>query len=362
MNSTRGFAAVLLIAFAGLLVGCNRESASAAPSGPRAIPVRLTVATLRKVPDYTEYLATLQSRRAAIIRPEVEGQITKIMVQSGASVDAGTPLLQIDPSKQEATVNSQEATLRSRQASLELNRADLERTQKLFDAGVVSRQALDQAKSTYDATKAEVDALEATIREQQVQLHYYLVRAPAAGVIGDIPVRVGDRVTSSTSLTTLDQSGELEAYVSVPAEKSSQVRMGMPLELLDDSGKLALRAPISFISPRVDAENQLLLLKAKIPNRDHRFRNDQIVHARLIWKEEQMTTIPVTAVTRLGGQVFAYVAEQNNGQLVAHQRAIQVGDMVGNDYVVLDGIRPGEKIVTSGVQTLADGAPVAPQS
>src|SRR5581483_11409090 len=148
---------------------------------------------------------------------------------------------QIDPSKQEATVNSQEATLRSRQASLELNRADLERTQKLFDAGVVSRQALDQAKSTYDATKAEVDALEATIREQQVQLHYYLVRAPAAGVIGDIPVRVGDRVTSSTSLTTLDQSGELEAYVSVPAEKSSQVRMGMPLELLDDSGKLALR-------------------------------------------------------------------------------------------------------------------------
>jgi RND family efflux transporter MFP subunit len=205
------------------------------------------------------------------------------MVQSGACVEGGTPLLQIVPPMQEATVNAQEATLRSRQAALELNRTDLDRTRKLYEAGVVSRQALDQVQSTFDATKADVDATQASIREQQVELHYYLVRAPAAGVIGDIPVRVGDRVTNSTTLTTLDQSGALQAYVSVPAEKSGQVRMGMPLELLNDSGKVELRARISFISPRVDPDNQLLLLKATIPNREHRFRNDQIVHARLIW-------------------------------------------------------------------------------
>jgi multidrug efflux pump subunit AcrA (membrane-fusion protein) len=75
-----------------------------------------------------------------------------------------------------------------------------------------------------------------------------------------------------------------------------------------------------------------------------------------------MPTIPVTAVTRIGGQAFAYIAERQNGQFVARQRAIQVGDMAGNDYVVLDGIQPGDQIITSGVQMLADGAPVAPQS
>jgi RND family efflux transporter MFP subunit len=358
-NSLRTTFAFLLLA---ALAGCSGDAQSAGPSGPRVVPVKLAPATLRQVAESTEYLATLQSRQAAMIRPDVEGQITAILVQSGATVEPGTPLLQIDPSKQQATVNSQEATLRSRQAALELNRIDLERTKKLFDAGVVSRQALDQAQSTFDATKADVAALEASSREQQVQLHYYLVRAPAAGVIGDIPVRVGDRVTTSTVLTTLDQSRELEAYVSVPAEKSAQIRMGMPMELLNDSGEVALRTQVSFVSPRMDPENQLLLLKANVPNQNHRFRNDQMVHARLIWKEQKMPTIPVTAVTRLGGQVFAYVAEQQDGKLVARQRAIEVGDVVGNDYVILQGIRPGEQIITSGTQTLADGAPVAPQS
>jgi RND family efflux transporter MFP subunit len=188
------------------------------------------------------------------------------------------------------------------------------------------------------------------------------VKAPAKGIIGDIPVRVGDRVKNDTVLTTLDTGGELEAYLSVPAEKSSAVRVGTPVELLDEEGKPALRTRVTFVSPRVDTENQLLLLKAAVPNQQRQFRNDQVVHVRVVWREMERPLIPVTAVSRMTGQTFAFVADKDGNNLVAHQRAVRLGDVVGNSYVVLDGIKPGEQVIITGVQMLADGMPVAPES
>jgi RND family efflux transporter MFP subunit len=191
-------------------------------------------------------------------------------------------------------------------------------------------------------------------------LHYYTVKAPAAGTVGDIPVRVGDRVTSSTVLTTLDSGGNLEAYISVPAEKMADLKLGMPIELLDDEGKVALRTTATFVSPSVDPESQLLLVKAAVPNADHRFRNEQLTHARVIFSEQERATIPVTAVSRLAGQTFAYVAANEGGKTIARQRVVKLGEVVGNDYVVLEGINAGDKVIVTGVQMLADGVPVAP--
>jgi RND family efflux transporter MFP subunit len=195
-----------------------------------------------------------------------------------------------------------------------------------------------------------------------VQLRYYVVKAPSAGVIGDIPVRVGDRVTVATELTTLDKTGELEAYIAVPSEKSGSVKVGTPVEIVDDSGNVATRAAITFISPRVDPATQLLLVKALIPNSDRRLRTDQLVHARVVYSEEKHVLIPVTAIIRLSGQPFAYVAEEQGGKTVAKQRPVKLGDVVGNDYVILDGIKPGEQLIITGTQMLGDGAPVTPQS
>src|SRR2546425_6307957 len=90
---------------------------------------------------------------------------------------------------------------------------------------VVSKQSLDEAQTALEAVEAQVKALEAQVREQQVQLHYYGVLAPTSGVVGDIPVRVGDRVTPSTLLTTVDQPGDLEAYIKVPVERARELRL-----------------------------------------------------------------------------------------------------------------------------------------
>ncbi|HEV8523837.1 MAG TPA: efflux RND transporter periplasmic adaptor subunit, partial [Terriglobales bacterium] len=240
-----------LLTVAALSTGCSRSVQGGSGDQPQALAVKVQTAQLEQVPEFTEYIATLKSRRAAALQPEVEGQVRRIFVHSGQRVESGAPLLEIDPRKQQAALTSQEASRRARLAALEYNRAELERKKRLFAAGVISKQELDQAQSAYDASKAEVEALAASVQEQEVQLRYYTVKAPAAGTIGDIPVRVGDRVKTDTILTTLDEGGELEAYISIPAEKSAAVRVGTPVEILGDDGKPPLRTKVTFISPRV---------------------------------------------------------------------------------------------------------------
>jgi RND family efflux transporter MFP subunit len=355
-------ALLMIVAGMAFLAGCANGANAGAPSGPQAFPVKVITAQSQVVPFSTDYLATLKSRNAATLQPLVEGDITKIFVASGQRVEAGAPVLEIDPTKQQATVNNQEAGLKSKQAVLEQATVDLDRKKKLFVAGVVAKADLDQAQNTYNAAKADAEALQAGIREQQVQLHYYTVHAPAEGIIGDIPVHVGDHVAATTMLTTVDTGGSLEAYINVPAEKSGALRMGMPVDIVDDESKPPVRTRISFISPHVDTDSQTLLIKTQLPNADKKFRNAQQVHARVVWSEHNAPVIPVTAVSRLSGKMFAFVAENQGQQSVARQRVIQVGDLIGNDYVVLDGLKAGDKIIVTSTQMLVDGMPVVPQS
>jgi RND family efflux transporter MFP subunit len=198
------------------------------------------------------------------------------------------------------------------------------------------------------------------VREQQAQLRYYRVTAPAAGVVGDIPVRVGDRVTVSTLLTTVDSPGIMEVYVSVPVERASQLRPGLPLRILDSTGKVVAESHLTFVSPQVDDQTQTVLVKAGIEDKGT-LRPAQFIRARVVWGTREGPVVPVLAVSRISGQHFAFVAETEKEGLVARQRPVQVGEIVGNDYVVLSGIKPGDRVIVSGTQFLRDGVPVNPQ-
>ncbi len=345
-------------------VGCSGSGAqNPQASGPGAMPVKVLEAHAVPVDDASEYVATLKSRDSAVIMPQVEGQITQIFVHSGERVAADSALMEIDPLKQQATVKSQESARAAQQAQLNWAKQQYERTQGLSAAGVVSRQDLDQAKATLDAAQAQMDALDAQLREQQVQLHYYKVVAMRAGIVGDIPVRVGDRVTTSTQLTTVDQPGSLEVYVYVPIERSSQLKMNLPVQILDGSGKVLADSRVSFISPQVDNTTQTVLVKARIANGNDALRQSQFIRARVVWGTHENPEVPILAVSRLAGQYFAFVAEaQNGGSYVARQKPLTIGLTVGNDFEVRDGIKPGDKVIVSGTQFLLDGAPVIPQS
>src|SRR3954451_20975734 len=221
MRAAPSFLISFLISLAALTSGCsNASQAKQGQQQPPAMPVKVEEVRARKVGDFTEYLATLKSRRSSVVQPQVEGQITKIFVHSGDHVSDGSPLLQIDPLKQQATVSNLEANRQSKQATLQLAERELKRREELAKAGVISKQDLDQAQAAYDSAKADFEATGAGVREQQVQLHYYTVKAGGDGTVGDIPVRIGDRVTTQTILTTLDLSGELEAYIYIPADRS----------------------------------------------------------------------------------------------------------------------------------------------
>jgi RND family efflux transporter MFP subunit len=352
--------AALVLAATG--VACSGNSVNGAqPQADPAIPVKIQVAQAVSISDTTEYVATLKSRDSAVIMPQVEGQITEIRVHSGDRVSPGTVLMQIDPTKQQATVNSQEHGRAAQEANLAYAQQQYDRISALAAAGVVSRQELDQARSALDTAQAQLKSLDAQVQEQQVQLHYYRVTAPSTGIVGDVPVHVGDRVTTTTMLTSVDKPGSLEAYVYIPVERSPQLKMNMAVQIVNGSGEVIADSRVTFISPQVDNTTQTVLIKSRIANNEDRLRNLQFIRARVIWGTHQGPVVPVVAVSRVGGQYFAFVAEDQNGKLVAHQKPLRIGEMTGNDYVVLDGIKPGDKVIVSGVQFLVDGATVSPQ-
>ena len=201
------------------------------------MPVQVELVASKPIALTTEYLSLLKSRHSASINPQVEGYITKIFVKSGDRVTAGSPLLQIDPLKQEATVSSQEASRLAQESNVNLARINLDRAKKLSDAGVIAKSDLDNAQTTYDTAVAQLKSLEQQVQQQQVELHYYKVSAPMDGIVGDIPVHLGDRVTVATLLTTVDEPGALEAYIYVPAARAHDLRLGLPVHLLDEAGQ-----------------------------------------------------------------------------------------------------------------------------
>jgi len=360
-NSNRPLVLLIGPLCAALLTNCGKGAGANAPP-PGAMPVKVEVARAIPVSDTSDYVATLKSRNSAVIMPQVEGQIVQIAVHSGEAVSPGKLMVQIDPLKQQATVKSQEDTRAAAEANLKWAQQQYERSSGLYNAGVVSKQDLDQARTALETAKSQVQALDASVREQQVQLHYYSVIAPWSGIVGDIPVHVGDRVTTTTTLTTVDKPGTLEVYVYVPIERSSQLKMNMPVQVLDASGNVIADSRVSFISPQVDNTTQTILVKASIANNKDKLRQSQFIRARVIWGTQTSPVVPVLAVSRVGGQYFAFVAEPNDkGGYVARQKPLKVGQMVDNNYAVLDGVKPGEKVIVSGTQFLVDGTPVTPQ-
>lgn len=362
VHGWRTAALLLSIAAGGLACGCQKSAASnASAAGAPAIPVQVRIAPSVKIPDTTEYLSIVKSRHSAAINPQVEGQITRIFVKSGDHVSAGTILLQIDPLKQEATVNSQEASRAAQEANLRYAKVSLERAQKLSAAGVISKQELDNAQSNYDAALAQVKALDEQVKQQKVELHYYSVPSPMDGIVGDIPVHVGDRVTVATLLTNIDEPGGLEAYIYVPAERARNLKVGLPVRLLDNENKLGIDTHISFVSPQVDTDTQTVLAKAAFANPQAKLRIAQQVSAQITWGTHEGPVIPVLAVQRINGQFFAFIAVNEGKGTVARQKPLKLGDTIGNDFAVLDGLKPGDHIIVSGTQFLQDGAAITEQ-
>ena len=176
-------------------MGCQKKAAAPAGAGAmQGLPVQTVAVTLSPVPQCSEYVATIKSRRSATLQPQVDGRLTQIHVRSGDHVKAGQVLMDIDPRHQQATVESQRATERQKKALYDYNMSEMERQHKLFEAGITSRDAYEQAQQAFENSKADYESAVESRKTQEEQLAYYTIRAPFDGVVGDIPVHVGDYV------------------------------------------------------------------------------------------------------------------------------------------------------------------------
>lgn len=362
-RSSTSTSIVALLCMAGLAAaGCGGDPSAQgtvhSPQAAPAIPVKIVTLEQRPIARASEFIASIRSLQSTTVQPEVEGIVRRILVKSGDRVRPGMPLVQIDAERQEASVRSIEAGRAGTQADVEYWRQQVARLDALVGAGAISRQEFDQAQNSLRTAEARLAAFDAQLREGQVQLRYYRVTAPQAGVIGDIPIREGDRVTSATVLTTINANQALEAHIDVPLERAPELRVGLPVELLNADGAVIEGNAITFVSPRVDPDTQAVLAKVVLENAPPSMRDRQFIRARVIWSTSPGVTVPVVAVTRISSQYFCFVAEPQGAGLVARQRPLTVGEIQGEDYVVVRGLSPGDRVIVSGVQKLGDGAPV----
>lgn len=355
----------LALSVVGACGGATPPGEAGGPGGaaggpPPGLPVDTMVLAPSPVKDVSEFVGTVKSRRSTTVQPQVEGFLTRIAVTSGSRVTPGTLLFEIDSASQQALVASLESTKAVREADLAYARQQAARAKSLFEVGAASQQELDQTSAAVASSEAQLQAIESQIRQQNNELAYYRVTAPTAGVIGDIPVRQGDRVTRSTMLTTIEDNERLELYVRVPVQDASRLKPGLTVELLGPDGGVLATEKLGYVATSVD-ETQTVLAKATLSGNTSQFRADQFVPVRLIWSEAPGLLIPITAVTRVGGQFFVFVVSPGEGGgTVARMRPVEVGDISGNNYVVRSGLAEGDQVITGGTQKIGDGAPVTP--
>lgn len=381
------------------------------------VPVTLENLQLATLRDQASFVGTLDAQTGVVLQPEASGRITRIYVSSGDRVAAGDPIMELSADRSQAELSAALASVSASQsardnararlqslvaqrisieADVQLQDTEFERTQRLVTAGAQSQQDLDEvvrdrnaAIASLDAAKEEIAAAQASLEQTDALLEQSqatatatredlldkTVTAPIDGVVGNIPVELGDYVQPGGTLTTITQNEVLELEIDVPAEQIGEIQLGMPVELFTFGGDApAATGSISFLSPQTDAATQTVLAKARFSNLGGRLQDNQRVDVRIVLDERPGLLVPAMAITRLGGQSFVYVAVDapppeaqqptaeapEEGQ-VAELRPVTLGAMQGNSFQVLDGLSPGEEIVTTGLLNLQDGAPIAPQ-
>ncbi|NEP01552.1 MAG: efflux RND transporter periplasmic adaptor subunit [Symploca sp. SIO2E9] len=399
-----------------LTSACSGGEPPLAAAGPPGVPVKLENVVPSTIKESSEFVGSLEAQQRAELRAETEGRITKIFASSGDRVTAGTPIMELSLNRSKAQLNAEianvnvaraaranakaelkeaEAEKVSAQAEVELQNEDFERISQLVSQGALAEQRLDQIRRDRDravaeleasqerieASRASLDEANATLVQTQANVEVATedlqdnkIVAPIAGIVGDIESKVGDYVSIGNTITTITQNQSLDLRLSIPLERSQQLRVGLPVELVSyQKDEAIVTGGISFISPQVDQQLQGILIKARFPNPDGKLRDEQFVRARVIWDERPGVLIPTTAISRLGGQEFVYVAtkpeasEQEQSQTgevqqIARQKPVKLGEIQGNKYQVLEGVEPGEKIVVSGILNLSDGTPILPES
>ncbi|KJM66327.1 antibiotic transporter [Pluralibacter gergoviae] len=349
---------LLLIIAVLLVAGCDNSNKTVAKNDA---PVHVDVTTLRSqnVTLSTQLPGRTASVRTAEVRPQVDGIILKRQFKEGAEVKAGQPLYQIDPATYQAAVNKAQAAWR--------NATILEkRYRTLSGVEAISKQDYDDALTNAQETKAALDTA-------NINLEYTKVRAPISGRIDRSLVTEGALVTNGQAnyLTTITQLDPI--YVDISESSRNLLSLRKMIEsgklrkvsdheaavrlVLEDGTPYPNEGRLEFAEVRIDETTGSVILRATFPNKDRILLPGMFVHAQLIQGvQENGILVPQQSIGRDNkGHPYVYVVDNDS---VVHQRAIATGEMINGQWLVTQGLKEGEKVVTAGLQQVRDGAKV----
>ncbi len=395
------FQTVLLVIVMALMQGCNAGVEKKAVAPPKAVPVKLKKIEAHNVAATITLVGRMDSRNSVDLFPRIDGYVAKINITPGMVVKPGQMLIEIDSNKQTAAVaakmssvelakadyakevgklGSLEAEVDARQSGVDYNSLEYQRYYWLEKRGVVPTSSVDKedrdlkvAKSRLAQLQAEItaqrdvivrakkriDEANAELKAEQAELAYHIMRAPFGGVIGDVPVKIGDYINPQSKLTKVSKTNPLEVNIEVPQEHVKQIRVGTPLEILDNGGKSFGDIVVSYVSPTVNLQNQSVLVKGEYMNGANELRPDQTVQVRITLARESALTVPTEAISFVAGKAFIFVAQQDGaGKLVSNQRPIEISSIEDNQATVKSGLKTGEEVVVSGIQLLGDKTPI----
>ena len=364
--------AVCTLAALAALTACGPKDAAApgAPGGNRPPPeVGVIVTKFEPVALQTVLPARVEPVRVAQVRARVNGVVLKRSFQEGSEVKAGQVLFQIDPAPYQASLDSARANLGKAQANLSQAAAQAERYKPLVEANAVSKQEYVNVVATQKSAEADVAAQRAAVQIAQINTGYANVQAPIAGRIGRALVTEGALVsaTEATQLALIQQTNTVYLNITQSAtdlqrlRKNANARTGggaLPVTvIMEDGSELPRKGKLLFSDVTVDPTSGQVTLRAEVPNQDGLLLPGQYVRVRLSQAElPAAIVVPQQAVTR-GTQGDTVIVVGADGKPAP--RPIKIGSQQGANWIVLEGLKPGEQVIVDGFQKMmVPGAPV----
>ena len=353
---------ILMFAAATLLLASCGGGGGRPNFGDNEYPVT-TVGT-SSADMQTTYPAAIKGVQDVQISPKVAGFITKINVKEGQTVGAGQVLFVIDNVTYQATVRQAQAGLNTAQASLNTAKLNFENSQKLHESGVIGDFELQSATNQYEQAKAAMSQAEASLASAKEMLSFCYVKSPAAGVVGTLPFKVGALVNTASVLTTVSNNSSMEAYFSVTEKEAMVISQtgldkipAVKLQLADGS-IYGMEGHVTKMSGVIDAATGSVQLIAAFQNPQKQLKSGATGTIIIPRQNGDAIIIPMACVSEVQNKKFVYLLDKDNKVKYTEIKVDPQND--GNNYIVTEGLKTGDKYVTNGITKLNDGMEIVP--
>lgn len=352
-----------------LLIGCEKKEAPPPPAPPEVLVADVVE---QSVPIFQEWVAQLNGSVNADITPKVEGYLLKQAYQNGFLVRKGQLLFELDPRQYQAAVDHAEATLARTQAEVERYQNDVTRDTPLAAQNAIPQKQLDNDTASLNAAKAQILADKAALDNAKLNLAWTKINSPIDGIAGDAKSQIGDLVGTTTKMTTVSQVNPIwvnyniaeSAYLGVATRISALLRSGnpgnTPVTYIQANGQDFPRTGrVIQVNRQVAAGTGTIQITAEFPNPDTILRPGGFGRVRIqTGDNKNALLVPQPAVIEVQSLYQLIVVSPDNK---ATFRPVKMGERVGPNWIVTDGLKPGERVVVEGILKIQQAAAAAPQ-